>query len=580
MFILFLVIVSLSFGCPHIIMNYLLEKEGKTYTPFVIEPFSHAKWDEVGYASKVRQAYDGRYFERGYFRPPILHVFLFALMTRGLGSIKNVSILGDFIFPPIIFLLIYCLLVKITQKKLVSVLGGAAVLYGHHLLFSFPPITVSKLQQTWSYLVNYGSGKVPLEFSRLESQFNFVIVTMAIYFFFKSLQTKKIGLGILAGLLLGTLFYCYFYYWTFFITGCVILLVWSLVKKDWISSKLILLTIVIGVLLSIPFWFCAFSFVKNPAYLEFLVRYALEYGRQPNIPWFYLAFALIFTVVYGKRDNTFYFLMSFFFAGIFLLNIHLVTGKTILKNHWNAMILQHWVVIMMIVFLVKIVQYPYQNFFIRNLAQLLKRIYILFCSLVITFFIFYGYYTNGRFAFKNYHGYSLSPELRSAFNWLNQNTANGSIVMSCSFRTSFLLPVYTHNGAFLSNGLEAISSNEEILERFLAAYKILGVPRNYVEAFTSRDATKKTGVPKGEAFGESYMFGFNGNYLSEKKAQEMIHNFSEYNPLIGLRKYPVDYVWVGLYDIEIKRDEIFKGIPMEAVYRNGSITIYKIMRPL
>lgn len=571
----FLCVVSFSFGCPHIIMSKMLKSEGKEYTPLTIDNFSYAKWDEVGYALRVRRAYDGRYFDSGYFFPPALHPFLFAFLSHAAGSMEKVFILGDFIFPPILFLMVYLLLMKITARRSWSVLGSSAVLYGHHLLSAFPPVTLTRARTFIGYLVNYADGRAPLEFSRLaDSQFTFILVIAAFYFFYRSLSQDRILHGAIAGVFLALLFYCYMYFWTFFLGTAGILFVWFLLRKEWKKALLSAIPPLIGLVLSIPLWLSVPS-TREQGYQELLIRYGLEQNRLPTLPGFYLFFAACFVLIYRARDLAFRFLTAGFLSGMILLNINVVTGMTILKNHWNSRILQQWIIMMIVVLLKKFAEQDYHWPAARSLVHFLRKQTVLLCAVFTLGFIGYGYYTHVRFAVKNYSDYTLPSELREAFEWLNRNTPNGSVVLSCSFKTSFLLSAYTHNEAYLPNGLEKIMTNEELSERFIIVNKIFNVPSAYVEELMTPDNPGNKRLPADERFGTMYLFHFNQGYLSNERKKHILERLSRPVDSLETTRYPLDYLITGIYDDRIRGDDI-RGVTKEEAYRNKKVVVYKV----
>ncbi len=86
------------------------------------------------------------------------------MCSRLLGTVPRVYIMGEALFPMLIFLLVYSLLYPSTRNQWVSAMAGVAVLLGYYLI----PYIPLKPDLLFSQLINYEHDMRPIEwFSHL-----------------------------------------------------------------------------------------------------------------------------------------------------------------------------------------------------------------------------------------------------------------------------------------------------------------------------------------------------------------------------------------------------------------------------
>ena len=165
-----------------------------------------------------------------------------------------------------------------------------------------------------------------------------------------------------------------------------------------------------------------------------------------------------------------------------------------------------------------------------------------------------------------------------AYEWLNANTPNDSVVMTPSFITNVEIPIHTHNRIFLARAYQSLASDKEVINRLLITYKLFGVPAAYLyEMLETYDGvfnlvTLKYFSRELDAFykgGAKY-----GGYtipIAEKK--KILNEYTFFN-LPEKLPYRLDYIFVGPREREMGiPEDAFHG--MKKLYEADGIIIYK-----
>ena len=173
------VAVGLTFGWPHLLIPALQHAHGLEghYTPLYFDGANAVVIDELTrYAAKTRDVYDGHlrvdevfaHEHRGTPSPyETLPHFLLGLLTHLTGSVPLTYALADFLFPPVIFILIVVLVHHLSGSNVIGIMAGAGVLFGYQVLDYLPPTSRSDLVGIVYTLFYYRNGARQLEFSRL-----------------------------------------------------------------------------------------------------------------------------------------------------------------------------------------------------------------------------------------------------------------------------------------------------------------------------------------------------------------------------------------------------------------------------
>ncbi|MFC1504040.1 hypothetical protein ACFL6D_01345 [Spirochaetota bacterium] len=594
------IIVGIIFGLPHILIP-LLQDGSTSYTPLVVKNVSGHTWDETYlYAAKIRKVYDGdlmvgdidvyEYLDKP--TPfPVFPSFILGLLSHLSGNVVRTFIIGDFLFPALLFIVLYLLIFQFTFNRLTSAACSIVVIFGYHLWLYFPFFSNNNFRKFIVSVLSADGVNRQLEFSRLDTpQFVFILLIIAIYLIIKSINENKKIFSILSGLFFGLLFYSYLYYWTFFFAGTIILLIFYLLLRNKTIFIHIAISLIIGLLISIPYWISYFVFKSAPSALDIVTRSGIEPGKLPYVPWVHIIGLTVFIFLYKKHDHCFCFCVAYFIGGLLCLNIQKIIGYSIQKTHWLYRTSLPWLSLTHIIFLHNLLHVPSNNKtrFYHNIYILLDKFYTLFFYSIIILFMLFGIYTHVRFSLENYQYFYIPDERIEIFNWLNKNTQKNSVVASCSLETDCLLPVYTHNKIFLPCGIRTISSDKEIIERLYATYRLYNVKPSYLSSILDGDSensyTKLAQFIDNEAAGLVYLFHFtffNKKYNRyempieiQNKIIENYKSFKNIKPIF--EKYKLDYIIDSKYERNIGNGINTNELNIKKIHEADNFTIIQL----
>ncbi len=635
--------LSILIGCifflPNLLIPFYQDNPDAVYSPLVSTTFAV---EETIYASGIREVFDGRFRVHdtqileakdspSYI--PWLPNYVLGTMAKVLGSVPRVYILCDFLFPLIIFLLVYALLFKMTENVWISSLGGAALLFGYHFLPLFP-LCLKHPKLLISTIINYQDGLRPIvRFSRLPyNQFSFLVLILATFLTYLALTERKKYLLLIAGVATGLNFYSYFYHFTFITAAYCTLFLFFLIQKNKNAALDIFIILVVMTLTSIPYWLSNREFSTLPHFAEIVSRWGLHV--KPII--MVQVFALIQVVGYlavgwfvvRKKDLRYYFLISFMIGAILCyFCIPFLLGYGIQIFHWSTTALDPFILIFLAFVFFSIQEKHYVNSTARKLASFSSRYQKGICIGLIIFFLSYGLYTHMRFPTKAHSLFYLNKEVNKSYEWLNNNTEKDAVVASVSLLTINMLPTYTHCNNYVPNaGFMCTISNDEVIHRLAIAYKLFQVPPQYLEKalntntidlnirknfvegrVVTNEDVELTGWAAGY-FGAKFVFGpwnttKNAIPSSDSKPYQFppdvkkymeksivlyvpqeerdyisskIEEFQQEEIEELLKKYHMDYIYAGPYEKELSPIDLSQYGFLKQVYSQGGIEIYKL----
>ena len=333
------VLVGAIYCLPHLL--FLMEA-GESYRyPFTAMP------DERHYASRIHEIYDGHYAianpdlkeykDSPYFWQPLCEI-----LVGGLGklfgiSIENLLVLSDFLFPLVLFLLMYGLASLLTESKMLAILAASAILMASILIFGPPQSLVywaSRL--SFLHLNPLMSPKSSFLFSRsINPQCNLVFFFAFLLAIHGVIVRGKQTYSLLAGILMGAFFYCSFYYWSYAMAGSGILGCYLFFKKDLRTLWNLCIVILIGLLLSVPYWVGFHELQTSPAYEEVVRRTYFVASHGAYLPKLEILAVVTFIVFCPVKDRSYVFLASFLLGGLLCENQQILTGKKMHPYHWS-----------------------------------------------------------------------------------------------------------------------------------------------------------------------------------------------------------------------------------------------------
>jgi len=576
-------LISLLFGLPHIVVPFFTEN----YTPLSYNNIGGIISDQsTGYAPLIREAYEitliplegwvKEYKIWPYYHPPLPFMML-GLIGRVTGSFSSIFIIGDFLFPAIVFLLVYYFGFMLAQKKLLGILLGVGVVIGEHLVTP-SPISFFKI------LINYGNGFQPLEYSRLlHPQFSAISFFIALILLYCALQNNSYIFSIISGIFFGLLFYQDIYFGTYFAVALAIMTLIFFIRKKFKLFKICFLSGVIAGMLSIPHWINNY-FLTLVTGGDLISRAGIELTRSPDllILLFGIFLVAIFYLFYRKIDIKFIFITSFTLAFAIAMNIQILIGVTLQPYHWFLRAGRLFI-IFIIVLLLNTFYNQRKLYKIRLSSKFLKKVFIF----LIIFIMGWGIFVQIRYVYNVSRAgtFEIPDWQMESYTWLNENTEPESVIVSSSLYNNFLIPIHTHADVFLPSGIASKITNNEIIKRAILTYSLFNVSQEYIKTIfqgIGEELESKEGIHTiefTESAGLKYFF-HKGYVLREHAVAEPANLI-----LLGLnkiqvnstyfKKYKFDYLYYGPFEKKISRINFNNNSCLLSIYDKKDVTIFQ-----
>jgi hypothetical protein len=536
-------VVGVMFGLPHLVTPVLLGQD-RVYTPFAVSGVSALTYDETSsYAAYVnftlRHAappYDTDVFENEHVPVPTTlapYVILAGAATL-LGGLDKAFTFADFVVPPLALLIIYALLVDITRRHLLALVGGLTV-----LVVSFGPRNlVSPLLRRLG--LDTSGIYQPLEFSRIiHPEFSFTILIGSLWLLWLTLKRGQPLAAVAAGAAGSLLFYSYVYYWPVWIVACLTLL---LVVPN--RRQALLLLNAVTWTCSIPFWWTLFQASQNPGFANVLARHTSELGHVPPPAkvLYTAATTLVFVLCVavhlrsgspvgasGTRRRVLLFFSAIFLASVAALNMEILVGFNVESMlHFPNRLFQPFLTICA---------------FALAGGPLMKLRYTQ-QALVTAVVVLFGLGTVRQLASSatvaDAHEYT--PRHRLLFDWLNEHTRLDDVLLATDKNVNDLIPVFTPDRVFVPNGERTSASNDEIAERFLIAMKLLNHSEGDVRALLAQDAQHGE-PPLGLTYTYFLFLGTDDWRLPDSQIDAIVTRYRQLDLNTELTRRKLDYVY-------------------------------------
>lgn len=521
-------------------IRFILE-EGKDFKGITLT----GAGDEAFYLAKLNAVYKGDYrissiglYEHRkdmYLIPPFYEIAAGFIGKSLKVPVPYLDIILSFVFPVIIFWLVYILAYSLSRSPPLGILGASCVLMGYSLF--------TKDFSIFSQIAHFKYSE-PLWFLRPYSpQVIYIPFLLLLVLIFLYIDKAKIWKIFIIAALMALLNYMHTFLWMFLFAGLAVWFLVSLLRKQAIIYKNIALILSISLLLSIPYWINYYRISLSPDYAFYQELFGTESSRRLIMPLSYLLPGFIILLLNRKSDKkVFYFLLSFLIGGFVCLNQQIITGKIVGTGYF--------------------LNYAGKTFLIAAFAASLGNLVKFNKYAVKAFFVFFtGFlFISGLIQQNNYYNtnkkiYSDLQPLRGAITWLNENTKKDDViltdsVMSHSFVFIRTLLLYTKNYHYLGFEIHSMISREELEHRILSAMRFFEYSPEEAESVF-------------RASGGIIFFGLSSNYgiTKDKEIGDYILRLkTKYKDIINkdpvslLKKYKIDYVLIG------KKDRLFHAI--------------------
>ena len=313
--------------------------------PFSVKQPAYVKIDEVNYAARVREVYDGNYLPTDvqlaeHKKDPgireIFPILLAGALAKVSRSILFPFILFDFLMPFLSILLYYAFLKRLTPEKWLC-LTGSFLLFFYFERASLSSFNHDFLKNVFKITLDHPV----IEMERFPSpQLNFPLLLLFFYslltiFLSQVPQNKGKSFWIL-GVLHGIFFYSYFYYSVFLAAFALLLLIYFiLLKKKDLSAQLVAVEFV-ALMIALPYLLMVLQARQLVPVTEITERFGLYHGHYlyKGATLQYGLAALLGLFFIRRKSNKDVILFLAVAAGLLLLNQQVFTGRNLHPMHW------------------------------------------------------------------------------------------------------------------------------------------------------------------------------------------------------------------------------------------------------
>lgn len=528
--------------------------------------------EELWYLARINGVYKGsvnlsdiycyEHQNDPWFRP-----FFGELIVGKIGKYLGLSIVNLDIFMSAALNMILALLIFIFAYQLsgsygLSILASFSVMLGY-IVFSANTGILKAMFLTGSY-------SQPLWFLRpISPQFYYIPFFIALIFIHRAIYTALNKTNVLiAGALLGSLFYCNLYYWTFIYAGLAVLAAIMFIKKEKTGLKTVFFIYLISFIAAIPYFISTLKVMKHPGFDFLQASYMIFPSRKLFLyfPYFIPA-AIAGVLLFVFKHRMRFFISAFLAGGLLCLNHQLVTGKNILQQ-WSFYSNKTFLIIAMIV----AVQSTYSGWGAKNPLKR-KSIKAILLTIALCFFIFVGFLQQERYYRANKELFLNKQNIAPAFNWLNQNGGKNDVVLTdpfldhtCDLTNYRMLLTYTEKFSYIPETGCMLITEEEANYRVLSALLFLGYKEDDVAEYVMSIKRSFAAADKNimiYSFPETF---YEGLILKFKSLANM-------RALDAVKRYKVDYVLIENKKAEKTLSKSANGL--KVVYKDENFTILK-----
>ena len=472
--------VSLIYGSHNFFMPSFLDDKS-VYFP--VTPSSN--WDEAGfYAQRANAVYNGQWiagdinlteYKNGPSFLPILNPIQLGVLGKISGSIHMGFVLADFLYPPLIFLLLFFFALEFFASRAAAALFATIFVFSPLFAIYIPPISLAYAKQLVAGFFPVFGTPGALYFDRIEyPETTFVFYLAALYFIFRALKYKTRRDIILGGLFFGSTFYTYLFDWGYLLVGISILAILFLCQKKYSEFKILLYALLIGFIVSIPYWINLFELKALPQFKDIFYRTGMEISnafRWGSVWKSYLRNIILTALIWmtwRKKDKlSVNFITAFLLAYFVVVNAQVITGFQAQPDHWYRIQF-----IFMALGAAMLLFWAYGRFIKNYIPQ---KLAVSLSGIFLIVFLLQQIYMQYEFSRRDAQRYAMPKELIASYEWLNKNSPKDSVVGSLSVGTNNEIMLYTGNKIFVPKGGNSLASNDEIWDRFIMMSKISGL---------------------------------------------------------------------------------------------------------
>ncbi|MDO8619759.1 MAG: hypothetical protein Q7R64_00220 [bacterium] len=495
-------------------------------------------------------------------------------------SLVTVLAVSKFVLPAILFLLVYALILRLTentgwQAKLNAVAGALFVVLGYDLIdyrtvaLYLKGIDAPASFLLWARPVNPIIGALLL--------FSFLLCVVAILR--NTSSRKKMVCG--GALFLALMFSSYFFSWGMALSVLGMLILLLLVRKEYKTAGALALIVPLGVLLATPYFFGVWRASQSPWYGASVLRNGLFLTHYPiwnklllaTLLFFLVALAVDFFLKKKKGiavsvEPWHLLTLSFLLGGFWAYSQQIVTGRTIWPYHF----VQYTIPLAMIVVLV---------IAFRVLREHSKALWTGLISVIILSSLTFGIYTQVS-AYRGARPYFAGLQHYGAlFSWLNAKEKDCVVFVNEDRPETVMLntviPAYTHCNRYASSELYSLMPEERALESYFVTLRLRGVSSEAIESYMQEHKSEAGGYLASNwqgVFGVKDFPDFSDPLLSARILDFPVQykEFMRKDFEQELRRYRLDYILIK-GEPSGEAQNLLRARPV--LYTDGDIKVYQ-----
>ncbi len=571
--IILAVIVGLIMVGPHLFFIYSL---GDSYNGI----YQMQTDSETVYLARMQEIVDGHpllgavpYAEYK-DRPPLLPPNAIDFLLAGISILFKISLpalllITKFVFPAILFLLIYGLILKMCKSadsklssRLVALAGALTIVLAYDFTGLWRNITTITSTNTfllWSRPINPIMGAL-------------LLMSLALLLWQgRNDQRIRPRSVIIGGILFAPLISSYFFTWGF---ALAFMLCWAFIQFI-IGRKrpayTIILSVLFGLALSLPYFYQTHLATIHLDFVYAAAKQGLLHSRAPiisNITIIVVALLALSAFIrrISLREDWWRFSIALSLGGAIALNQQIVTGVTIWPFHFVQYI-KPFSAIVFFIFLFYIVR------------PRLPRLFTPFMMLVIGGSLIFGIATQVAAYRNSFTLYAERQRYGDLFQWLNEHVPRDcAILAQDGNKTTFMfwIPAFTHCNSVVNANNHYLLPPERIYHEFLVILRMRGVTANDIKAYLAENRDWAIvhfyGVQSDHPIANEYRQTQAQNAILARVEREY-PVFISRDFLAELKQYQIDYIIAdGGLSLDLVR-ALHLSPPIITV---GGIAVYRI----
>lgn len=507
---------------------------------------------------------------------PMLNPLLLGGLGKIVGSFEGGIIASDFLFPAIIFFILYLFFREIAGGIYGPLLFSMLFVFSPKFGISFPPISNTHFFTLAQTVAPFLRMDDPLYFSHFEEpKLTFVFFAFCLYAISRALVRRGRGNIILAGISFGILFYTYLYDWALMLTSLGMMGSYFLIQRDYGRLKIIACIAGIGFFVSLYYWINLIKLKGLVQSKDVIARLGGEFSHRFRFDTVWKSYGralalsgILWIVLRKKTPSVAIVLGAFLMSYIVVVNAQVITGFNVQPDHWYR---GQFLPIAASIGLMCV--WLYRRFMPVNIRK-----YVPMACMVFIFYFFaaalYGQYAYSR---DRADLFAIPIAYQEGFDWLNAHAEEASVVGTLSFKGNLDLQMHTPYFIFNPFGLSTVASEEELWNRFMIMAWIRGVDGTQFASLINKEGGAyylfgdQYGIHTFDAAFSTSSWHVPDEVLKEKTAlyEKML---TEKNN--SLSDYRLDYLFVNRKEFpEWKEPRDMIPAPIK-VFDNGRVAIY------